>query len=86
MDTQGVDPVREYRRDVHATMWLGVIVGLVLVLVGLFFGDWFTIVGSLIVILVAVRYWTTELTPNRLIAERMEERRRTASQNPRRSQ
>ncbi len=68
------DPIRDYRRDVGYASSIGLIVGIVFLLLGLFFGDWFTIVGALVVILFAVRYWIVDLTPNQVIAERLKEK------------
>ncbi len=77
-----IDPVREYRRDVRDNLWVGVIFGVLLVLVGLVEGDGLTIVGAMLIVLVALRYWTVDLVPDRLIAERLEERERASPQGP----
>ena len=80
------DPIDEYRRDVRGYVWLGVIFGVLLILVGLVLedslGDWFTIVGAMLTVLVALRYWTMDLVPDRLIAERLNERNRASTERP----
>ena len=77
-----IDPIREYRRDARDNLWVGGIFGLLLVLVGLVEGDSLTIVGAMLIVLVALRYWTVDLVPDRLIAERLEERKRASPQVP----
>lgn len=77
-----IDPIREYRRDASVNLWVGGIFGLLLILVGLVEGDWLTIVGAMLIVLVALRYWTVDLVPDRLIAERLEDRKRASPQVP----
>ena len=75
MASPRVDLVEEYRRESRQLGWGGVIAGAILVVVGLFFGLWFTVVGVMFVVLAAVRLWTLDLVPDGVIADRLGQRR-----------
>jgi hypothetical protein len=55
---------RHYIQDARGLAWVGIALGGILVFVGLFLGDWFTIVGAMLVTLGALRLWTIDRGPD----------------------
>lgn len=55
---------RHYFQEARGLAWVGIVLGGILVFVGLFLGDWFTIVGAMLVILGALRLWTLDRVPD----------------------
>jgi hypothetical protein len=70
------NPVLAYRRVNRAFVWVGIAVGIILVFLGLFFGLWFAVVGSLLIVVSTIRAWTLDFSSDQSIAARLEERRR----------
>ncbi len=79
-----VNPVLVYRRDNRVFVWVGIAVGMILVLIGLFLGLWFAVVGSLLIVVSTIRAWILDLSSDQSIAAMLEERRRREEEVQRR--
>ena len=84
MESPRADSVSEYRSEMEVYPWAGVVGGTILVIVGFFFGLWFTVVGALLILLGALRAWTLDLMPDDVIAKRLEARRQAQEEERRR--